>query len=322
MAAERVQVNKFYIGTALVAAVSMGYYFIQSGKDSTKITPATSAPLPPTTVNTPESLISTSKSSQPLPASPSSPLSNVAPLARQFDTASNYKEFIQVARTKPQEGGLYMATVAISACRGRTQQGMAFELANIANDVKKSVTLKELQSQAVRVVYAKCLGADGQPLVLDEYKGIREEGLLRGDPVFALPSQVSEAIKNGGLDLLLSKVVSSKNPYMVEVLFDQAFSSTERLLINGKEIAPEDQLQFNAALKLTQCALGQNCAADSLIMTRECAGSGECGVDMTEMWRRRMLTPDQWEQTLAYYGQIVTGFRAGNFSVISVKPPR
>jgi hypothetical protein len=314
-------VRKLIIVFVLLTAASFGYYLFRAQLGPDKVDLVSSASISkPLSESTISKLPVDTKAPNP-DATKSSP--DIAPLAKQLYLAKDYQAFIRQARARPQEGGSYMSYALVSFCRGASQKGMEYRLSNLANDTKKSSSTKELQVEAIRMMHAKCLGANGQSFDASEFQGIMEEGLRKGDPIFALPAQISDASKTGTLDQLFAKVVASKNPYMAEVFFSQVFvpSAEADVLIDGKKISVDDQVQFNAALELTQCALGKDCTRGSIINMRWCADNGECSADSTEFWRRRMLTPDQWEQALSYYGQIMTGLRAGNYGVLSVKSP-
>jgi hypothetical protein len=271
-------VRKLIIVFVLLTAASFGYYLFRAQLGPDRVDLVASASISkPLSESTTSKLPVDTKAPNP-DATKSSP--DIAPLAKQLYLAKDYQAFIRQARARPQEGGLYMSYALVSFCRGVSQKGMEYRLSNLANDTKKSSSTKELQAEAIRMMHAKCLGGNGQSFDASEFQGIMEEGLRKGDPIFALPAQISEAFKTGTIDQLFAKVVASKNPYLTEVFFDQVFvpSAESDMLLDGKKISVDDRLQFDAALQLTQCALGRDCTPSSIVNMRYCADNGECAL--------------------------------------------
>jgi hypothetical protein len=245
-------------------------------------------------------------------------------LVVELENTRNLTTFIMNAKTRPLEGGYYIAAIVALHCGQFTKFSIKeFEATEPNANIKRfGVAPIEQREAQLKKVQERCAGYLSNPE--NSISALYKQGTSAGDPLIKLRKELSDERMSGRkIDgTLISQVFAMNNPYAVEAAMTALQVVDEgRLLFNGAAINEDERGLVNKAMQLIPCGFGFDCGPNSIIEAEECITSGSgCGMNRFERMQSAYNTPQQWERVMYFYNEMNNAYRNGNFSIVSAKP--
>ena len=245
-------------------------------------------------------------------------------LVVELENARNLPTFMLNAKTRPSEGGYYIASIAAMHCAQFTNFSVKEFEATLPNANIKRFGVASIEQREVQLkkVQERCAGyADNSEMSSIAFM---KQGASAGDTLIKLAKDLRDERMSGRkIDgALISQAFAMNNPYAVEAAMTALQVVDEgRLLFNGAAINGDEIGLVNKAMQLIPCGFGFDCGPASKIEVRECISSGTgCDMNRFERMQSTYNTPQEWERVMYFYNELSNAYRNGNYSIISVKP--
>jgi hypothetical protein len=237
-------------------------------------------------------------------------------MGRRLIAADDWRVFAEWAKQQPKHGGMYYASVAVSACGDIKQQ---LKISQVPQEelARDPGAVAQARSASRDVLMARCGSFLDSEVGLRAPLELREQGRKSGDPLATAWSDLSAT---------LSRVSSTREERLAA--FEQVLATHDAQFMLGAGLmfavhspvvggVTEDRGLVASAWNLAACSFGVDCSAKGMDVLIACTYFGNCYASSRELLEQDVLKErgeDGWRKVQELAARIASDVNAGDAS--------
>lgn len=237
----------------------------------------------------------------------------------KMETLGSGRAFVEYAKVRPQEGGVYYAINLLKQCQNLRSPTNYRHIPFVKRDDDR--TARQLQD-IVLTVSKRCGEFSDEELSESAREELGRVMTSNSDPMQHVSQSLKRANLNNdmpGLRSAISQVLEIHDPLMITEDGIGLLRHGDALWFDKKSY-PLEQFTLIQALYLAACDLGASCGATNVLVMQSCQLAGRCYESLSELFRNESDALG-FQETLALRRKIVTAVKRRNVEMfMPVKP--
>lgn len=243
-------------------------------------------------------------------------LTRYGSMARLASKSPDLRRFVELAKSRPDEGGIAYAIAALERCVNEHRLRNIFDMQ--LRETATSDPSSALRKKALLNERERCSSfADEELLSVGELvqRGMRE------DPVVIVKSRLATMSSLKDRQELSLEIMSMRDPQLLArmpLLAEAANKQGTAPHLDGKPYGGVQSAEFFAAVNLLPCAFGEACDQGHEFVVRACVSYGICSDTTFDVYKKiHAKRPGSYENILSTFARLRDVIQSKDLNALS-----